>query len=280
MCAIAALYGGDILAGVALRPPRRALAGPPPDGAEAIVIAAADGAALRGWFFRASGSGGNAVIVLHGVADNRRGVLGLVRMLARRQYDVLAPDARAHGESGGSAATYGLLEADDIHRWVSWLAETKGARHQYGLGESMGGSLLLQALPGEPRIEAAVAECPFSSFREIAYDRVGQSFGGGDWMGRFLLRPYVEAALLSAWRQGVDLASASPERALTRTRTPVLLIHPVDDRNIPVRHSRRLKRVHPEVTLWEVPRGGHTGALAAFPEEYEHRVVGWFGGSK
>jgi predicted alpha/beta-fold hydrolase len=86
----------------------------------------------------------------------------------------------------------------------------------------------------------------------------------------------VEAAFLSARRQAVDLAAASPERALARTRTPVLLIHPVDDHNIPVRHSRRLKQVHPEVTLWEVPRGGHTGALAAFPEEYEQRVIAWF----
>jgi uncharacterized protein len=126
VCAIAAAYGGEILAGVALRPPRRTLAGPPPNGAEAVAIAAADGVALRAWYFREPGSRGDAVIVLHGVADNRMGVLGLVRMLARHQYDVLAPDARAHGESGGGAATYGLLEADDIHRWVSWLAETKG----------------------------------------------------------------------------------------------------------------------------------------------------------
>ena len=28
--------------------------------------------------------------------------------------------------------------------------------------------------------------------------------------------------------------------------------------------------------LWEVDRGGHTGALDAVPAEYEHRVVGFF----
>ena len=29
-------------------------------------------------------------------------------------------------------------------------------------------------------------------------------------------------------------------------------------------------------SLWEVSRGGHTGALAAMPAEYERRVAGFF----
>jgi hypothetical protein len=44
-------------------------------------------------------------------------------MFLAHGYIVLAPDSRAHGESGGDIATYGLLEWDDAHRWVSWLME-------------------------------------------------------------------------------------------------------------------------------------------------------------
>ena len=28
--------------------------------------------------------------------------------------------------------------------------------------------------------------------------------------------------------------------------------------------------------VWTVPRGGHTGGLAALPRDYERRVVGFF----
>ncbi len=32
----------------------------------------------------------------------------------------------------------------------------------------------------------------------------------------------------------------------------------------------------PSSELWKVAEGGHTGALAAAPAEYEQRVVGFF----
>ena len=57
----------------------------------------------------------NAVILLHGVSDNRMGVYGYGRWLVENQYSVLIPDARHHGNSTG-LATYGLMESDDIDR--------------------------------------------------------------------------------------------------------------------------------------------------------------------
>jgi hypothetical protein len=58
----------------------------------------------------------------------------------------------------------------------------------------MGAAQLLQSLPSEPRFSAVAVESPFSSFREIAYDRVGQFFHTGPWLGRTVLRSIVEAA--------------------------------------------------------------------------------------
>jgi pimeloyl-ACP methyl ester carboxylesterase len=43
-------------------------------------------------------------------------VLSYAALLLSRGYSVLLPDARAHGESAGPIATYGVLEAEDIHR--------------------------------------------------------------------------------------------------------------------------------------------------------------------
>ena len=51
----------------------------------------ADGVILRGWLFRPLAGNGRAVIVLHGVADTRAGVLAHTRMLLQNGYTVLAP---------------------------------------------------------------------------------------------------------------------------------------------------------------------------------------------
>src|SRR6266481_5972064 len=89
-------------------------------------------------------------------------------------YAVLLPDARAHGESGGEIATYGVKESDDIHRWVSWIYEHDVASSQcvYGFGESYGAALMLQSLAVEPRFCAVAVESPFSTTREMSYERV------------------------------------------------------------------------------------------------------------
>src|SRR5207249_56488 len=140
---------------------------------------------------------------------------------------------RAHGLSSG-LATYGLRESDDVHRWVSWLEDTYDPRCVYGLGESMGGAQLLQSLPKEPRFCAVVAESPFASFREVAYARFGRQFHTGPWLGSTFFRPTVEIGFLYVHlRYGLDMEEASPKQAVEGTRIPVMLIHGVNDRNIP-----------------------------------------------
>ena len=144
----------------------------------------------------------------------------------------------------------------------------------------MGAGQLLQSLAAGAQFCAVVAESSFSDFREIAYDRMGQPFHLGPWVGRTILRPVVEVAFLRArWKYGLDMQQVSPEKALSKTHIPTLLIHGQIDSNIPVRHSRRMHLLDPETVLWEVPHADHCGALATAPEEFEMRLLGWFGGN-
>src|SRR5438067_10448944 len=108
-------------------------------------------------------------------------------MFLQQGYRVLLPDSRAHGESGGRLATYGLRENDDIHRWVSWLYD-RGATCVDGFGESMGAALVLESMRSEARFCAVVADSPFSTFRSVAYDREGYFVGAG----RLGLEPWSE----------------------------------------------------------------------------------------
>jgi len=171
----------------------------------------------------------------------------------------------------------GLLERSDVHLWVQWLVTNKHPSCVYGFGESMGAAELLQTLQVEPRFCAVAAECPFSTFRESAYDRMGEAFHTGPWLGRTLLSPAVEVAFLyTRLRYRLDMGQVSPEAAATGANTPILLIHGQSDTNIPVRHSRSIAQRNRDIVLWELPNTGHSNAIDTSPRMLETKLVNWF----
>ncbi len=217
-----------------------------------VQIAARDGTTLSAWTIRPRNSNGKAIILLHGLSDNRLGMIGYAEMLLGHGFSVLAPDARAHGANQHPGCIFGFAE-------------------------SMGAAQLLQALQAEPHFCAVAAESPFSSFREIAYDRVGQFFHAGPWLGRTILRPVVEVAFAYArWKYKVNFEQLSPESIVADTKVPVMLIHGRNDSNIPIRHSRRIAADNPTLILWEVPATDHCGAISSSRKEFEQRLIRWF----
>jgi dipeptidyl aminopeptidase/acylaminoacyl peptidase len=245
-----------------------------------VSIRATDGVVLKGWYIRPRDYNGSAVLLSHGITDNREGVLGYAAIFMDHGYAVLLPDTRDHGESGGEFALYGLKEADDIHQWVSSLYADSPPQCVYGFGESLGAALVLQSLATEPRFCAVAVEDSFSTAREMSYERVSGFLHLGDWFGHTLGRPIIASAWCYARvRYGINLLQPSPLEALKRSSVPALLIHGTADQNISPRHSMLLAKAAPDhVQLWLVPGAGHTGAWIAAPQEFETRVVGWFDG--
>jgi uncharacterized protein len=191
---------GIFLAEVTLHPGRRTLSAV--DDREAqemaarqqseianVAISASDGTHLLAWNLRLRRGNDNAVILLHGLSDNRMGVLGYAEMLLRHGFSVVMPDARAHGASGGNLATYGLLEAGDIHRWVEWVQERQHSSCIFGFGESMGAAQLLGSPGTEPRFCAVAAESPFPAFARSPMTAWGSSFTPDrGWGDRYCVR--------------------------------------------------------------------------------------------
>src|SRR5690349_17646509 len=106
-----AFLAGVFVAEGALHPGRRSLSPNDEIQAQAMagnhdsevtdaVIAARDGANLSAWSIRPRSSNGKAVILLHGLSDNRLGMTGYAELLLGHGFSVLLPDARAHGNSG------------------------------------------------------------------------------------------------------------------------------------------------------------------------------------
>lgn len=245
---------------------------------EKLSILAQDGVALKAWYVHPPNFNGNSIVLLHGITDNREGVAGYAELFLKHGYGVLLPDARAHGESGGLLATYGVKESDDLHRWVSWLYAHDPPQCVFGFGESYGAALTLQSLAVERRFCAVAVESPFSTAREMSYERISGPLHLKPWFGKTIARPVIWAAVLYArLRYGVDLLQPSPLEAVRESATPVLLIHGTDDANILPYHSQLIAQAAPDhVQLWLVPHARHTMAWSAAHEEFERRVLAWF----
>ena len=149
--------------------------GPPPPNATTVTVLARDGTPLSAWWLQPSTPHKDCVVILHGIGDSRVGTQGFAPMFLDEGYSVLLPDSRAHGASGGEVVTYGLLEKHDVIAWAVWM-KNAGCQKLYGLGESLGVSILIQAaplaVPPQPVFAAVVAEFPYADLREVAEYRV------------------------------------------------------------------------------------------------------------
>jgi fermentation-respiration switch protein FrsA (DUF1100 family) len=232
----------------------------------------ADGAVLKGWFFEPESPTGDCAIILHGIGDTRVGAIGFARMFLGHGYAVLTPDSRGHAESGGDIVTYGVLEADDVLRWVDWM-HGQGCREVVGLGESLGASILLQAAGRKPAFRALIGEGAYSSFPAIAVERVGRLSGLSPALARLAVWPSVAAGLVWArLRYGIDLWSVDPAESARQSGIPILLIHGVRDNLTSPDNSRAIAAAAAKAELWLVPNTGHVGASAVDPVAFESRV--------
>ncbi len=264
---------------------------------EDFDVRASDGVLLHGWKVRPKDPNGNYwVLLFHGQADNRVGVIGQSEFLLPAGYSVVMMDARGHGASGGPIATYGWLERNDTRAIIDALLSSEHVKaglappasssasstsltssfHIFALGESMGAGIVLQSAAADPRIEAVVAEAPFASLREASYDYAGlQKF---PWLGKTLFAPGAWTLLYRNGKiAGFPVAEVSPQNAVAARAFPVLLICDEKDVVLPCRHSEMIfAAARGPKQLWVVPGAFHTAAYGFAPQEFRRRVLSFF----
>lgn len=260
-----------------LHMPRKVV--PDPHNAQHVSIAAADRVTLQAAWLPTP-EVRDCVLVLHGVGGWRGRSQRFTPWLSAANYSVLAPDLRAHGESGGDTVTYGLLEQHDTLAWTSWM-RAQGCQRLYGLGESLGASILLMAEglhPDRPTFQAIVAECPFADLLQAAEERGERLFP----FPKPIAKPLATFAVYSGsiyarMKEDLDFSQSSPVQSIRKIQTPVLLIHGLADRRTPPSHSRDLAAANPAHTrLWLVPGAGHVNSYSRDPVGYRKRVLDWF----
>lgn len=242
---------------------------------EEVHFAASDGVPLAGWLSRVSAST-PTIILVHGFKGTRATMLPWARFLHAAGYNVLLYDSRGCGESGGWGIGLGATEPNDVIGAARYLASRSDLtnKHVGALGISLGAGIVLLAAARVPAIAAVVADSAWTD-ESAQLDRMGSLPLGPLSIPALPYEPALVDVLI-----GAHLADARPLAVVAQIAPrAVFFIHSADDRNAttPFSGERQIFAAAGQPKQeWIAPSGGHTGALAAHPVDYQRRVLAFF----
>jgi len=248
---------------------------------------------------------GPAIVLVHGLGSFAESWRHNVPALADRA-TVYALDLPGFGRSAKPRASYGLpYFAAVVHAFLDALGIAQASL----VGHSLGGAVAAAATLRHPlridRLALVGAVVPGFAFRPSWIYRLMALPGLGDCLGWLGCAPLYKAAVarcfhaparseveffvehayaeragaegraaylatLRGVRRDFEVHAAGYRRALESLDTRVLLIHGLQDRVVPVRHSAELGAALPDATVRWVEACGH------FPQiEHARTVNGW-----
>lgn len=269
------LCAAVVAVGMTLSAPHPSAIGPPPPdlaGAEGVEIPSASGSVLRGWWVPGMGPGGGAVVLLHGVWENRLRMVARARKLAAHGFSVLLIDLQAHGESPGRRITFGHLEGLDAAAAVDYVRDRRPDDRVGVIGVSLGGAAALLG-PARLAVDGLVLESVYPDIDAALSSRLRS--GLGPTVGAVftpVLTPLFEMLLPPIL--GVGPGELRPVDRIGEVRAPVLILSgSVDDRT-PIEEAQALfARAAGPKSFWAVEGAGHVDLEGFGPEVYWQHVL-------
>lgn len=237
---------------------------------ERVYIISHDGLKLSGRYYHISDNA-PLDIGFHGYKGNPlRDFSGGAHISNQMGHNCLLVEQRAHCESEGKVISFGINERLDCLKWIEYAQKRFGTEKKILLyGVSMGASTVLMASELElpEQVVAIVADCPYTSPKEIIIE-VSRGMHIPDFVAAF----FAESA--SRLFLGSPLDAANAQRAVKNSKKPILILHGEDDRFVPCEMSRRIAAANPEkCTLATFPEAGHGLSYLIDPKRYYSTVT-------
>ena len=221
---------------------------------EDFYITSFDGLKLHGRYYECA-PGAPIELMFHGYRGNaERDLCGGVQRCFNIGRSALVVDQRASGESQGRVITFGIKEHRDCHAWVDFMVDHFGPDVKIILtGISMGASTVLMAAgkPLPPQVKGVLADCGFTTAKEIIYHVLRQIK-----LPPKLVYPFVR--LGARLFGGFDLESDSALERVKTVTLPTIFFHGDTDNFVPCRMSREnFEACTSRKELVIIPGAGH-----------------------
>lgn len=230
------------------------------------VYIMSDSLRLHGKLFKNSGT--KYALVCHGYTSKAKHMAGFVNKFHSLGYNVLAVDARAHGDSEGTKIGMGWVERFDVIEWVKYIISLEPDAQIILHGVSMGASTVLMASGEElpKNVKAIIADCGYTS----EWDEFRQE---ADVLHIPWFPVLNASSVISKVRDGYDFKQASAVEQVKKSHIPTLFIHGSKDELVPYGMLNELySAANCEKEILTIQGAGHALSSSVAPELYWNTV--------
>ncbi len=204
-------------------------------------------------------------LILHGYTGWKEEMYTFAHWYYEQGYQVVTPDMRCQGESGGDFIGMGWTDREDNRLWLGYILRQDPDAEIVIHGQSMGAACALM-MSGDDlpdNVKAVISDCAYTD----AYAMFQKQMK--DWF-HLPAFPLLDAAnLMLQLRGGYDLKDASALSQVKKSDIPTLFIHGTEDDMVPYEMSRELyDAASCEKELLLVEGAGHAQAPDKDPEGY------------
>jgi pimeloyl-ACP methyl ester carboxylesterase len=189
-----------------------------------IAITSEDNYKLSGFLVKREGATAN-LIVCHGYRGGKEFMYGLFDMFPN--WNILAFDFRAHGESQGDITSIGCHEYKDVLAVTRFMKKTFNNQTKlplFILGISMGGAATLKATEIEPDLcDAMIIDSSYSRLNVMIMD----GFGNKSGLPHYPFFPIIKQ--MFHYVANCDVSNMNPVESVKKIKKPILFIHSCND---------------------------------------------------
>lgn len=235
------------------------------------TILSADSVPLHAYYIRAKHPTPNTAVVIHGHRVCAMDMMHIAYMFQHdMNFNVLLPELRTHGRSGGTHIQMGWNDRHDIQLWLKQLPTVFGNDLRVVIhGISMGAAttMMVSGDPTPDYVKCFIEDCGYTSVWDEFTYVAHRDFHAPQF-------PFIYIGdQICKWQYGWSYREASALEQVKRSTKPMLFIHGTEDRYVPTRMVYELYKAKPrDKVIWEAPDSRHARAYHDHPEEYTRQV--------
>lgn len=229
-----------------------------------VQISTSDGEILQAWFIPTpSESPKGTILYLHGNSINMTNYLYYIAFLAQEGYQLLMFNYRGFGDSTGEPTPKGVIL--DAQAALDFLRNMEDVDPQKLVvyGQSLGGAVVISLVGKVDKkgILAVIAEAPFSSFQQVAQEKIDDMAVLG-WFSGTASSLFIDD-------------QDSPIRFVNHiSPIPLLIVHGTADRVVPYHHGEDLFKAAGEPKFfWTIQEGRHIQMLSKYRSIYRPKIL-------
>lgn len=232
---------------------------------EKLSLLSKDGLKLVGHFL--PNSSDKLAILVHGYGADYREMQKYAKYFVEKNYNILAVENRAHGESEGKMMGMGWLDRLDVLQWINLMLERNPNFQIVLFGLSMGASTVCmvsgEKLPSN--VKAIISDCAYTN----AYDAFKNALKSYTHLPSWPVLNIFNVYVKSVYK--FDLKNADAVKQVKKCKVPILFIHGGKDTFVPTEMVHKLYEAADEKLreLYIVEDAGHALSYPLAKGEYE-----------